>query len=232
MRREPAPWSGRIDRAPQRRPFAWRTLAMPLGALVVALGVAAALSVVMSRPGRGPAPPPEPSAAEAVRQRFPAEWTATASTDMPAAGPALRTDFADRFGGPAPPAETAAVPPGGGITAYAPAPAWPTPAPPAETARPRPSNALLNDAQIASIKGRLKLTAEQEKLWPPVEAALRGVVWRRSADRRGTAVLDAPSIERLKAAAGPLMGRLREDQKREVRSLSHVMGLGDIAEKL
>ena len=34
--------------------------------------------------------------------------------------------------------------------------------------------AVLNDAQIASIKTRLKLTNEQQEMWPAVEAALAG----------------------------------------------------------
>jgi len=36
------------------------------------------------------------------------------------------------------------------------------------------------DARIAALHAGLKLTAEQEKLWPPVEAALRDV--RRDED--------------------------------------------------
>src|SRR5947208_15249232 len=33
--------------------------------------------------------------------------------------------------------------------------------------------AALTDARIAAVKAGLKLTPEQEKLWPPVEAAVR-----------------------------------------------------------
>ena len=40
---------------------------------------------------------------------------------------------------------------------------------------------MLNDAQIASIKQRLKLTAEQERMWPAVEAALRKIVYTKNA---------------------------------------------------
>jgi len=43
------------------------------------------------------------------------------------------------------------------------------------------SNNVLNDGQIASIKRRLKLTAEQEKLWPTADFA-EGV--RATAERR------------------------------------------------
>ncbi|MDC7787513.1 hypothetical protein PQJ75_09155 [Rhodoplanes sp. TEM] len=236
LRRSPA-WNGR---GPERRPVPvrrpgpssgpaplWRIVAGPLSFLAVALIVAGVMTAWMS--SRTPTPPaappaartePELSAAEAVRLRFAPELLAVRPAELPS------SDFAERFG-PGP--QRAA--PGDQVSAYAPlatAPAVPEPG------RARPSNALLNDAQIASIKTRLKLTAEQEKLWVPVETALRGVVWRRGADRRGSgpAALDAQSVERLKAAAAPLMGRLRDDQKREIRSLSHVMGLGDLAEKL
>ena len=40
---------------------------------------------------------------------------------------------------------------------------------------------VFNDAQIASIKQRLNLTPEQEKLWPAVEAALRKIVYTKNA---------------------------------------------------
>ena len=40
---------------------------------------------------------------------------------------------------------------------------------------PQPVAAVFNDAQIASIKNRLKLTKEQEPYWQEVEASLREV---------------------------------------------------------
>ena len=48
---------------------------------------------------------------------------------------------------------------------------------------------VLNDAQIASIKGRLHLTPDQERMWPSVEAALRSIAYAkaRDASRRGAA---------------------------------------------
>ena len=42
--------------------------------------------------------------------------------------------------------------------------------------------AAFNDAQIASVKGRLKLTQEQESYWAPVESALREMSWRHAHD--------------------------------------------------
>jgi hypothetical protein len=50
----------------------------------------------------------------------------------------------------------------------------------ARRAASRPGG-VLNDAQIASIKQRLNLTPEQEKMWPAVEAALRKIVYTKNA---------------------------------------------------
>ena len=96
---------------------------------------------------------------------------------------------------------------------------------------------VLNDAQIASIKRRLKLTAEQDQMWPAVEAALRKIVYTKNAmDPRAhsaqqggarTAYVDPSSteVQQLKYAALPLIMRLNDEQKREVKMLAYVMGL-------
>jgi hypothetical protein len=90
---------------------------------------------------------------------------------------------------------------------------------------------LFNDAQIASIKERLRLTRDQERYWPSVESALRYIGWRHSRERTAAKIpsLDPDDVERLKTAAVPLIMSLREDQKSEVRMLAHVMGLEKIA---
>lgn len=97
---------------------------------------------------------------------------------------------------------------------------------------------LLNDAQIASIKERLHLTLDQERMWPAVEAALRNVAYAkvRAAHRRDTpgteaASLDADSaeVQGLKSAAIPLLMSFNDEQKNEVRNLAHVMGLDRLA---
>jgi hypothetical protein len=102
------------------------------------------------------------------------------------------------------------------------------------------SNSVLNDAQIASLKRRLNLTAEQERMWPAVEAALRKIVYTQTAmnpHARGaqsggsTPYIDPTSAEvrQLKAVAVPLMQRLNDEQKREVKMLAYVMGLESVA---
>jgi hypothetical protein len=99
------------------------------------------------------------------------------------------------------------------------------------------SYALLSDAQIAGIKERLKLSSYQESYWPAVESALRAVARKihatRQADPNGTGAPiidpDAEEVQQLKSAAMPLLFQLREDQKREVRSLARLIGLEKVA---
>jgi hypothetical protein len=98
------------------------------------------------------------------------------------------------------------------------------------------SYALLSDIQIAGIKDRLKLSASQETYWPAVESALRAVARKihatRKADPSDTTALidpDAEEVQQLKSAAMPLLFQLREDQKREVRSLARIIGLEKVA---
>jgi len=114
--------------------------------------------------------------------------------------------------------------------------------PPANTRRAagRPGS-VLNDAQIASVKRRLNLTPDQEPLWPAVEAALRNIVYAKNAARAqahaaqpgagSMAYVDASSaeVQQLKYAALPLIMRLNDDQRREVKSMAHVMGLESVA---
>jgi hypothetical protein len=98
---------------------------------------------------------------------------------------------------------------------------------------------VLNDAQIANIKRRLRLTPDQESLWPAVEVALRNVSYSKKAQEMKVAsgrsapmaYVDPESadVQRLKYAALPLIMRLNEDQKQEVRSMAHVMGLDGVA---
>ncbi len=107
---------------------------------------------------------------------------------------------------------------------------------------------ILNDAQIASIKKRLKLTPDQEQMWPAVETALRRIAYKTAtaarrqpkntdvanSGRQRSGLMayidpDSAEVQQLKYAAIPLIMRLNDDQKREVKSLAHVMGLGGVA---
>jgi hypothetical protein len=96
---------------------------------------------------------------------------------------------------------------------------------------------ILDEAQIASIKTRLHLTPDQERMWPAVEAALRNMAYKRTqqAAARGAArnvqaaAVDPEAVEGLKSAAVPLIMSFSSEQKDEVRSLAHVMGLDQLA---
>lgn len=90
--------------------------------------------------------------------------------------------------------------------------------------RAQPANALFNDLQIAGIKARLGLTPDQERHWPPLEEALRGVAWKQTGGRNGP-VLDTAAAERLKQAAGTFLAVLNERQKRDIKLLANVGGL-------
>jgi len=109
-------------------------------------------------------------------------------------------------------------------------PESPSPTAPRGGSRGHPGS-VLNNAQIASLKGRLNLAPSQERMWPAVEVALRKVsyVTDSSSQRHlGYINFNAPEIEELKTAAIPLILSLSEKQKRELKSLAHVMGLDAI----
>jgi hypothetical protein len=109
---------------------------------------------------------------------------------------------------------------------------------PKQAAKPpvQKSYALLSDAQIAAIKGRLNLSSGQEAYWPAVEEALRRVAakiheQRQAKSKAGGSPIDPDSeeVQQLKSAAMPLLFQLREDQKQEVRSLARIIGLEAVA---
>jgi len=117
-----------------------------------------------------------------------------------------------------------------------------TPAAPARHVASSRPGSVLNDAQIASIKKRLNLNPDQASLWPAVETALRNISYAKGKDTKvaglgnGTghgpmAYVDTNSaeVQQLKYAALPLIMRLNDDQKREVKSMAYVMGLESVA---
>jgi hypothetical protein len=99
---------------------------------------------------------------------------------------------------------------------------------------------VLDDAQIASIKTRLHLTPDQERMWPAVAAALRNVAYAKaheahphgappSAIQATSVDPNSAEVEDLKSAAIPLIMSFNSEQKDEVRNLAHVMGLDQLA---
>lgn len=102
---------------------------------------------------------------------------------------------------------------------------------------PRDASSFFNEAQLASIRTRLNLTPAQLPYWTSLEAALRAIHWRRSVDKEGRSIdtksldLDEERVQRLTAAATPLVMTLRADQKEEIRTLLHLMGMEQLASR-
>ncbi len=89
------------------------------------------------------------------------------------------------------------------------------------------SNAVLNGAQIASIKRRLNLSPDQERYWPAVEAELRKMEYKKDSKGTRTAAIDTSkmNVEGLRNAGFPLVMSFSDDQRRELKSLAHLLGL-------
>ena len=102
------------------------------------------------------------------------------------------------------------------------------------------------DARIAGVKAGLRLTPEQEKLWPAVEAAVRDlakaridrVVARRDRqppddllarmhERADLLTANAAAFKRAVDAADPLYKTLDDNQKRRLALLTHTSGRFD-----
>jgi hypothetical protein len=90
---------------------------------------------------------------------------------------------------------------------------------------------LLSSTEIVHIKAALRLTREQEQYWPPVEAALRAITGHAAQGAvmaSQALVLDQTKMQRLAAAAAPLLMRLDEQQKRAAAALARSAGLGPL----
>jgi hypothetical protein len=135
----------------------------------------------------------------------------------------------------------ATAPTGPKHVALAPPAHEPSPLPSQKSKRvppPATTSGILDDNQIAGLKGRLRLTSDQAEYWPAVEAALRDVVRTQLRGRHlfhgGKPSIDvnSPEVQKLIWAAMPLLMRLREDQKGEVRKLARVIGLEQVASQI
>jgi zinc resistance-associated protein len=121
--------------------------------------------------------------------------------------------------------------------------------PRADTSRGQPSAANISamvDARVARIKARLRLTAEQEKYWPAVEAAIRDLAKERATRinerrtsreagaqpdaiermRRGADAMTtrAASLKKLADATEPLFKSLDDSQKQQLARLLRAPG--------
>jgi zinc resistance-associated protein len=111
--------------------------------------------------------------------------------------------------------------------------------------------AAFTEARIAALRAGLKLSPEQEKLWPPVEDAIRGLARQRQETRlarrerflamRDQGLRDVPgqlrfmadsqaasaeALRRLADATSPLYGSLNDGQKRRLGMLARFLHLG------
>ena len=109
--------------------------------------------------------------------------------------------------------------------------------------------AALTDARIAAVKAGLKLTPDQEKLWPPVEAAVRDFAKlridranarmnakpddsqdaqkprdpvARLRERADAMATTAAAMKKIADAADPLYKTLDDGQKRRLALLTHM----------
>src|ERR1700742_2208959 len=106
--------------------------------------------------------------------------------------------------------------------------------------------AAFADARIAAVHAGLKLTADQEKLWPPVEAAVRDLVKirldranarmkareddsqkqedpvARLRERADNMAATATALKKIADAADPLYKTLDDGQKRRLKILTHM----------
>ena len=93
--------------------------------------------------------------------------------------------------------------------------------------------AALADARIAAVHAGLKLTADQEKLWPPVESAVRDMVKLRidRANARMKARDDAQGQDQPKPEDNPV-ARLRERADNMAASAAAMKKIADAADPL
>ncbi len=117
------------------------------------------------------------------------------------------------------------------VASLAPAPAAPTTVAAVAPPKPKPvahSNAVLNGTQIASIKRRLNLSPDQERYWPAVEAELRKMEYKKGpkGDTRTASIdMSKMDVQGLRTAGFPLVMSFNDEQKRELKSLAHLLGL-------
>ena len=174
--------------------------------------------------------------ADMVNLRFPAEWVEASAEPVSTMLQLASADPGMALFNPRPiyaPGDTDAP------ATMAEATPEPTPAKlavaslvPTPPKRPKPhSNVVLNESQLASIKRRLNLTPEQERYWPAIEAELRKMEYaKKSQGDSRTASIDMSkvNVEGLKSAGFPLVMSFSDDQRRELRSLAHLLGLESV----
>jgi hypothetical protein len=104
--------------------------------------------------------------------------------------------------------------------------------------RPPPSRLLLDDAQIISLKSRLRLTLRQQKYWPRLEKTMRAAMNQLyDYQKRGRAAgeafdMNSPAVQNFIATSKEFLALLRDDQKEQIKSLAHVAGVESLFAEL
>lgn len=148
--------------------------------------------------------------------------------------PASALPYAAAPSAPVNPATAALTPKPRPSVREAAVPAAPPKAPAKPRHNPEDDQLVLSDGQIDRIKTALALSPDQEGYWPAIATELRAIGKaqpKRSATKGAAPKLqvDDDSVQRLYAAATPLVMRLREDQKRTIRQLATMLGLQEVA---
>jgi hypothetical protein len=107
-------------------------------------------------------------------------------------------------------------------------------APPPQRALPeRRPDGVLSAVEVRRLKAALRLTADQERYWPPVEAVLIEIGAQQmamvQAGRPPGDALGFGMKMRAYSAARPLLGLLQEDQKAEIRRRARALGFEAVA---
>jgi hypothetical protein len=225
------------------------------GWMLLAAGVGYLIGSWNASAVRSPAPTGLQTALQTVALRFPQDLSDAPVVEVwadehtvPAAAPLgdpqlalfAPTPIISRQQAPQTPLQIASADP----AAVASVPTVAKPVQPVIAVKPHPAPAphianrpgyMLDDAQIASIKQHLHLTPDQERMWPAVEVALRNIAFARARDAHqhgaqpGTIDPNSTEVQDLKSAAIPLLMSFSDQQKDEVRSLVHVMGVDQLA---
>ncbi len=213
--------------------FRRNSIAVAAGLCALGCGGIAGFALGLgARLGPGPSDLVPLSAADMVNLRFPSDWaeppassnvTLASADDSPglldpnpifplkaAPGPASSADAAEEAKSVVQPSFVGSIKPAASIGSV------------------QRRNAVLSESQIASIKRRLNLTPDQERYWPAVAAELRKMEYKRDHTQTAAVDMSKVNVEGLKSAGYPLVMSFNDDQRRELKSLAHLMGLESV----
>ena len=97
---------------------------------------------------------------------------------------------------------------------------------------------VMSSGHVAKLKAVLKLTAEQEPLWPAIDRAFREISQSQAASpgfvqgikqRVAQVALNSLALRRLATAAQPLIRTLSDEQKQNALQFARSMGLHSVA---